>query len=44
MLNPENEELEERSEEQKEPKIPTRGIFVFRIDPNKLLRSLLRGF
>ena len=35
MLNPENEELEERSEEQKEPKIPTRGIFVFRIDPNK---------
>ena len=35
MPNPENEELEERSEEQKEPKIPTRGIFVFRIDPNK---------
>lgn len=35
MLNPENEELEERSEEQKEPKIPTRGIFVFRIDSNK---------
>ena len=35
MLNPENEELEERSEEQKEPKILTRGIFVFRIDPNK---------
>lgn len=35
MLNPENEELEERSEEQKEPKIPTRGIFVFRIDHNK---------
>ena len=35
MLNPENEELEERSEEQKEPKIPTRGIVVFRIDPNK---------